>query len=146
MNSNQLNHYRERIKQALNHLHAATTAMKFELKASSEQITSVFRDEMDCAKGEVDLKTMVEIHNHASEREAELKYALMRIELGTFGVCQMCEEEIDERRLAAHPGATLCIECQECREAGVSLELPRKRIPFLPRWLSPELRQLRRAA
>ena len=39
--------------------------------------------------------------------------ALRRIEYGTYGVCDQCEEKISEKRLAAIPWAKYCIRCQE---------------------------------
>jgi DnaK suppressor protein len=39
--------------------------------------------------------------------------ALVRIEDGSFGICQQCEEDIHPRRLAAVPWAAFCIHCQE---------------------------------
>lgn len=33
-----------------------------------------------------------------------------------FGLCEECEEEIDERRLKLMPYATLCAECQQARD------------------------------
>lgn len=39
--------------------------------------------------------------------------ALRRIDHGTFGECQRCEEPIAERRLNAVPWAALCLGCQE---------------------------------
>jgi DnaK suppressor protein len=48
------------------------------------------------------------------------EYAIVeRIEDGTFGICEMCERKISEKRLMARPVTTLCIECkteQEQRE------------------------------
>ena len=49
----------------------------------------------------------------------KLKEALERIEDGTFGICEMCDRKISEKRLMARPVTTLCIECkteQETRE------------------------------
>jgi DnaK suppressor protein len=49
----------------------------------------------------------------------KLNEALERIEDGTFGICEMCERKISEKRLMARPVTTLCIECkteQEQRE------------------------------
>jgi RNA polymerase-binding protein DksA len=40
-----------------------------------------------------------------------IENALRRIEAGTYGVCARCGEEIDPRRLAALPGAELCLKC-----------------------------------
>ena len=39
--------------------------------------------------------------------------ALRRIESGEFGICCICGEEIDSRRLAANPITTRCIGCVE---------------------------------
>jgi DnaK suppressor protein len=39
--------------------------------------------------------------------------ALRRIEEGSFGICQHCDEDIHPKRLAAVPWAAYCVECQE---------------------------------
>ena len=39
--------------------------------------------------------------------------AIRRIEDGSFGMCQECEEDIHPKRLAAVPWAAYCIQCQE---------------------------------
>jgi DnaK suppressor protein len=39
--------------------------------------------------------------------------ALRRIEEGSFGTCQQCDEDINPKRLAAVPWASYCIRCQE---------------------------------
>ena len=43
----------------------------------------------------------------------DARAALRRIEDGSFGTCQECDEEIQPKRLAAVPWATFCIRCQE---------------------------------
>ena len=51
------------------------------------------------------------------DRESKLlksvKDALERIEIGSFGVCVRCDEEIAEKRLKAVPWASHCLSCQE---------------------------------
>ena len=39
--------------------------------------------------------------------------ALRRIQEGSFGTCQQCDEDIHPKRLAAVPWTTFCIRCQE---------------------------------
>jgi len=39
--------------------------------------------------------------------------ALRRIQEGSFGTCQQCDEDIHPKRLAAVPWAPFCIGCQE---------------------------------
>ena len=42
--------------------------------------------------------------------------ALSRIQEGSFGTCQHCDENIHPKRLAAVPWATFCIRCQEAAD------------------------------
>jgi DnaK suppressor protein len=42
--------------------------------------------------------------------------ALRRIEEGSFGICQQCEEAIHPKRLAAVPWTSFCIRCQEAAD------------------------------
>ena len=48
--------------------------------------------------------------------------ALKRIEDGTYGMCEECEEPIGVERLKARPVTTLCIVCKEEREQSESVE------------------------
>jgi RNA polymerase-binding transcription factor len=48
-----------------------------------------------------------------SSRLRQIQGALRRMDLGTFGICITCEEEINRKRLAAVPWATFCIDCQQ---------------------------------
>jgi DnaK suppressor protein len=46
----------------------------------------------------------------------DARSALRRIQEGTFGTCQECDEDIHPKRLAALPWTTFCIRCQEARD------------------------------
>jgi len=52
----------------------------------------------------------------------EVQDALRRIELGTYGTCQGCEEPISVKRLDAVPWAKFCVSCQERIASGAQLE------------------------
>jgi DnaK suppressor protein len=43
----------------------------------------------------------------------EVQQALGRVEDGSFGICQSCEEPISPKRLDAIPWAKYCVTCQE---------------------------------
>jgi len=45
--------------------------------------------------------------------------ALTRVEGRRFGVCVVCEDEVDKKRLEAVPWAKYCISCQEKQEQGL---------------------------
>ena len=42
--------------------------------------------------------------------------ALRRIQDGSFGTCQQCDEDIHPKRLAAVPWAPFCIRCQDAAD------------------------------
>lgn len=62
-----------------------------------------------------------EFNYNLSEKDRQqltaIDEALERIELGEYGECEDCGEEISRRRLEAIPWAARCIECQEKQEA-----------------------------
>ena len=47
----------------------------------------------------------------------EVEEALMRVQEGTYGICQECEEPISAKRLQALPWAKFCVSCQEIHSA-----------------------------
>ncbi len=47
---------------------------------------------------------------------AEIDLALDKIKLGTYGICEMCEEPIGIERLKVKPFARFCITCREITE------------------------------
>ena len=51
-----------------------------------------------------------------SNRLREVRAALRRIDTGSFGICDGCEENINPKRLAAVPWAPSCISCQEAAD------------------------------
>ncbi|MCO5169715.1 MAG: TraR/DksA C4-type zinc finger protein [Planctomycetes bacterium] len=48
----------------------------------------------------------------------QLRWALARLDEGTYGVCEDCGDEVPEERLVALPLATRCLPCQVAAEAG----------------------------
>ena len=64
------------------------------------------------AEQDLDL-TLMEMQADTCRRIDE---ALQRLEQGTYGSCEECDEEIPAARLQALPFATLCMTCQELQE------------------------------
>ena len=56
---------------------------------------------------------VVDIKRQELERMDE---ALRKLDDGTYGECEECEEEIDDERLKVQPYATTCVKCQAERE------------------------------
>jgi DnaK suppressor protein len=45
-----------------------------------------------------------------------INIALKKIEDGTYGICEDCDENINEKRLEYNPHFVVCISCAEARE------------------------------
>jgi len=43
----------------------------------------------------------------------QIDAALERIENGTYGICRVCGQEIEEARLKAVPTTNICVHCKE---------------------------------
>lgn len=42
----------------------------------------------------------------------QILQALQRIELGEYGICRVCEQEIDSKRLEIVPTTRICVPCK----------------------------------
>lgn len=47
------------------------------------------------------------------EQLTRLEMAIVRVEQGSYGLCEECGKKIDEARLRVAPFATSCVNCQE---------------------------------
>jgi len=50
------------------------------------------------------------------EELKEIEYIFKKIEKGTYGICEMCEEHIGINRLKLKPHARYCVDCREIIE------------------------------
>ena len=55
-----------------------------------------------------------------ADRSRALTAAKDRIHEGAYGICASCGRPIPQRRLKVLPTATLCVRCQERREAALA--------------------------
>jgi len=76
-----------------------------------------FPDPSDRATAESERDFNLRIREREKGLIGKIKEALERINNGTYGICEECEEEISEGRLEARPVTTLCIECKKGQEA-----------------------------
>src|SRR3989338_2246062 len=70
-------------------------------------------DEVDLAATEADQSMNLRLRDRELVLLKKIDKAIQKIELGTYGVCERCEEEIDVKRLEARPVAEMCIRCKE---------------------------------
>ena len=74
-------------------------------------------DPTDRATVEWDRNFMLRIRDRERKLIMKIREALDRIDDGTFGYCEKCDDEIGIERLKARPVTTLCIECKRREEA-----------------------------
>lgn len=73
-------------------------------------------DEMDLASAEYNQSFEFRLRGRDKSLLAKLDLALKKIEDGTFGNCESCDEPIGKKRLEARPETSLCIRCKEDQE------------------------------
>jgi DnaK suppressor protein len=74
--------------------------------------TTNFPDPNDRATQESDRNFELRIRDRERRLINKIKEALERIDDGTFGICELCGEEISDGRLKARTVTTLCIDCK----------------------------------
>lgn len=110
-------------KKTEQHFKAVLTRMldeRYEPKAEQVRISASSErhpDMIDWATQERDRDLNLRILERDSSRVVDIIRALTRIEQGTYGICELCEEEIGLERLEASPVATLCIACKKREES-----------------------------
>lgn len=78
--------------------------------------TNELPDEIDMASAEYLHYFNVRLRGREKNFLEKIEKALKKIEDGTYGICEECEEEISIKRLEARPETTLCIRCKELQE------------------------------
>lgn len=78
--------------------------------------TNDLPDEMDLASSEYIQSFEFRLRGREKSLLSKLDLALKKIEDGSFGVCEICDEPIGKKRLEARPETSLCIKCKEDQE------------------------------
>lgn len=73
-------------------------------------------DEVDLASSEADQSMNLKLRDRERILLRKVEKALKKLEEGTYGVCESCEEKIGVKRLEARPVTDLCIRCKEEQE------------------------------
>lgn len=83
-------------------------------RANSSMINDdpFYADSIDQASADSDKTLLTQIKAHDAQVVAQIDEALRRIDLGGFGECERCGDEIALARMKANPATTLCIDCK----------------------------------
>ncbi|MBY0370571.1 TraR/DksA family transcriptional regulator [bacterium] len=73
-------------------------------------------DEVDQATADLNQSVTLRLRDRERSVLVKIEEALAKIEEGTYGVCESCEEAIEVKRLEAQPMTELCVSCKEAEE------------------------------
>ena len=108
MEKNQVEYFKTLLQQQLEEL----------IRTGNETITSIqeqdelYADPVDQAFMDHNLSMKIRIKDREHRLIKKIKDALDRLEEGTYGICEICEEDIAIERLKARPVTTQCIHCK----------------------------------
>jgi RNA polymerase-binding protein DksA len=74
------------------------------------------QDQADVGATSFERDQELTVVNSERDKLAQIERALVRIEDGTYGVCESCGEPVGKMRLMAFPRATLCMTCKQREE------------------------------
>ncbi len=83
-----------------------------EVKEGKEAALDEGMDTYDLASEERTREINLILSDRDREKLQAVEEALERIEDGSYGICESCEEEIAPERLEALPFTRLCVSCQ----------------------------------
>lgn len=93
-------------------LNNSKNTVKNELALSPDDLP----DETDLAANEVNQNLVFRLRDRERQLLGKIEEALARMDEGTFGLCEDCEEPIEIKRLEVRPVSTHCVACKERHE------------------------------
>jgi DnaK suppressor protein len=107
----------------LNYFHGILTqSLDDLLKKGEETIAHLLESAVDSpelidhATHETDRSFRLRMQGRENKLIQKIELSLTRMEEGTFGICEVCGEEISIKRLKARPVTTYCITCKNKME------------------------------
>ena len=108
MNKQNLNYFKRRLSDQLRDLLSGTDCNLDDLEAPDEHRA----DPLDQAAHTIERNFSHHLCNRSNTVISEIERALQDIEEGTYGICDLCEEDIPIKRLKVRPMARYCISCK----------------------------------
>jgi len=121
MDQEKLNHFRSIL---LNELKRHTQNVADEQAMAQDGADDGVKDSVDMSLADVNKEIAFRLGERESKMVAEIDQALLRMDEGTYGICERCGKVIDERRLEAVPTARYDAVCQAIIEKNEGFEDP----------------------
>lgn len=112
MNAKNLQHFEKQLNDWLNDLLQQAGRTVSEIKNYNTRRP----DPMDQATEENSRNFSLRIRHRENLLIRKIHQSLRDIQEGTYGICAVCDEPIDSKRLKARPVARHCIECKTAME------------------------------
>jgi DnaK suppressor protein len=116
MEQKKLKTYREKLIQKKEEILVAYNKNKNYGKEADEEGA---QDVADKAASSYTKEFLFSLSNNERDVLQLVEEALARVNTDDFGVCVVCEDEMDRKRLEAVPWAKRCLTCQEKQEQGL---------------------------
>ena len=113
-----IEHFKRSLTQRLDGLLAEANKTVIDMTDQKDN----FPDPTDRASLESDRNFELRIRDRERRLISKIRDTLDRIDNNTFGICDICGEEISEERLKARPVTTLCIDCKKKQESSEKLK------------------------
>lgn len=105
-------------------LNSEVARLKAEIALAESDIADLLRDsgegagddQADTGTKNFEREHEMSLANNSREMLLQTERALVRLENGTYGVCESCGQPIGKARLQAFPRATLCVSCKQKEE------------------------------
>lgn len=82
----------------------------------TDAVSDAGDDQADAGAKAFEREHELAITQNAQDLLIQTERALLRIDAGTYGVCESCGKPIGKARLLAFPRATLCVRCKQREE------------------------------
>ncbi len=112
MEQERINYFKKLLEQERQEVLTAAIETINELNATEENLPDI----TDMASAETDRSFQLRIRDRERKLLNKIDKALLRIKEGTYGICEDCGDDIEEKRLQARPVTTLCIKCKAKQE------------------------------
>jgi DnaK suppressor protein len=120
MDAEKIKHYRSML---LEQLKQHTENVRGEQANALEASDDGVKDSVDMSLMDVNREIAFRLGERESQMVADIDQALLRIDEGSYGVCERCGKPIDERRLEALPTARYDAACQTIIEESEDREI-----------------------
>jgi len=112
MDQNDLQYFRNQLESMLQEIQQKGQSTIEDMSGTSQ----VYADPADRASQESDQFFTLRLRDRDRKLINKINAALERIDDGSYGICEMCGEDISIPRLKARPVTTLCIQCKSKQE------------------------------